>query len=279
MPLLVEYPKCYWIWKYRRWILEQAISRLPASAAAQVWEAELGLTSKMLARDRRNFHAWSYRRHLVARLEGAALLGRSLAADEFAYTTRMIGADLSNFSAWHNRGRLLARKLEDEDEGGGADDAARAAVLRAELDLVQDALDVGPEDQSLWYYHRYILWQLVAAADADDTDGRRRPSSLVPNLTAEERAGHLARGVAFVKDLLQDYDDVKWVYEALLEYYMLARREFGQPGPGGRGAQEGDDDPRVWLARLRELDPMQAGRWDDVERRLDDLPGSTEGSV
>jgi geranylgeranyl transferase type-2 subunit alpha len=79
----------------------------------------------MLGKDRRNFHAWGYRRHVVAQLESATLQGSSMVEAEFAYTERMINTDLSNFSAWHSRSKLIPRLLEER----GADDAARRAFL------------------------------------------------------------------------------------------------------------------------------------------------------
>ncbi|KAI1345799.1 hypothetical protein F5Y01DRAFT_45101 [Xylaria sp. FL0043] len=249
IPLLLEFPKCYWIWKYRKWLLEQAILRLPRPVASSVWEAELALASKMLVKDRRNFHAWGYRRYLVARLESADLLGRSLAEDEFAYTTKMIRNDLSNFSAWHNRSRLMFRVLDERR----ANDVARTAFLETELNLVQEALNVGPEDQSLWYYHRYLISQVVGSQD--------RPT-ITPNLSMEQKISYLEREVEFIKDLLEDFSDIKWPYEALLEY-SLALRHL-QPTEEGQG-----EDPKFWLNELRKLDAMQTGRWNDVERDVE----------
>ncbi|KAI0099114.1 hypothetical protein GGR51DRAFT_536101 [Nemania sp. FL0031] len=251
IPLLLEFPKCYWIWKYRKWLLEQAILRLPRPVASSVWEAELALAVKMLVKDRRNFHAWGYRRYLVARLESPALLGRSLAEDEFAYTTRMIKGDLSNFSAWHNRSRLMLRVLDERR----ADDKARVAFLETELDLVQEALNVGPEDQSLWYYHRYLMSQVA---------GPHGRPSVTPNLTAEQKVSYLKREVEFIKDLLQDFPNIKWPYEALLEYTLALRKL--QPDAEAEGEE---DDPKFWLAKLRKLDAMQTGRWNDVERDIE----------
>ncbi len=60
--------KCYWMWNYRRWILDLAIERLDVATARRIWEEELGLDTNMLTRDRRNYHAWAYRRYLVAKL-------------------------------------------------------------------------------------------------------------------------------------------------------------------------------------------------------------------
>ena len=124
-PLLLKFPKCYWIWNHRLWLLEQASLLLPTSMARPIWEDELGLVGKMLGRDSRNFHGWRYRRIVVANLESSTLDGSSMAKSELDYTTKMIRQNLSNFSAWHNRTKLIARFL-DEDS---ADDDQRQAML------------------------------------------------------------------------------------------------------------------------------------------------------
>jgi geranylgeranyl transferase type-2 subunit alpha len=124
---LKEHPKCYWIWNYRQWILNVAKKRLPVPAARKVWEAELGLDTYMLSKDKRNFHAWGYRRILVEQLESPALAGQSMVESEFAYADAKIKGDLSNFSAWHSRSLLIPRLLAER----GADDATRKAFLEA----------------------------------------------------------------------------------------------------------------------------------------------------
>ncbi|KAI0880150.1 protein prenylyltransferase [Annulohypoxylon maeteangense] len=250
IPLLLEFPKCYWIWKYRKWLLEQAIVRLPTTAARKIWEAELTLASKMLTKDRRNFHAWGYRRYVVAALESPSLGGRSMVEEEFAYTTVKISADLSNFSAWHNRSQLMLRLLEERS----ADDAARKEFLKAELGFVRDALNVGPEDQSLWYYHQYMVSQIVSYASKQ---------AIAPALTIVERAAYVREEIDQIKDLLEDYEDVKWIYESLLEY-TIALKRLGEHG----NEDIHIDEPSKWLAKVRSLDPMRAGRWSDVEKQL-----------
>ena len=130
IPLLLESPKCYWLWNHRTWTLQQATARLPTASARSVWEQELGLAGKMLARDQRNFHAWGYRRWIVAQLEGSELGGGSMVEGEFQYTTDKIHADLSNFSAWHNRSRLISRLLSER----GASDEERRKFLESGKD-------------------------------------------------------------------------------------------------------------------------------------------------
>ena len=113
-PLLLKFPKCYWIWNHRLWLLEQASALLTTDTARSLWEDELGLVAKMLSRDSRNFMGWGYRRTVVKNLESPDLHGHSMARQEFDYTTKMIGLNLSNFSAWHNRTKLILRLLDEE---------------------------------------------------------------------------------------------------------------------------------------------------------------------
>ncbi|KAK4166744.1 geranylgeranyl transferase type-2 subunit alpha [Cladorrhinum sp. PSN259] len=248
IPLLLESPKCYWIWSYRLWVLNQAIERLPAPVARRIWEEELGLASKMLLKDRRNFHAWGYRRHVVAQLESPALGGGSMVEAEFEYTEKMFRTDLSNFSALHNRSQLIPRLLDER----GATDAQRKAFLDKELNMIRDALNVGPEDQSLWYYHQFLVLNIVT------TVGR---PTITPAFTLEERISYVSREIEEIKDLLEDYEDVQLIYEALVDYTLyLSRLEERKP------TEEEREDLVSWVGQLKELDPMRNGRWADLER-------------
>ncbi|KAK1969588.1 geranylgeranyl transferase type-2 subunit alpha [Colletotrichum sublineola] len=248
IPLLLEYPKSYWIWKYRSWLLQQAIDLLPRPVARRVWEEELGLVSKMLTKDRRNFHAWGYRRKVVATLESAALDGSSLVEHEFEYTTKMINVDLSNFSAWHSRSNLIPRLLEERH----ADDGARQKFLEDELNLVREALNVGPEDQSLWFYHRFLIQNMT------ESDGRPK---IAPNLSREQKASYVKREIEDIKDLLEDYDDIMWIYKALLNHTKALPQIEGRALNGKE-----TDDLKTWIAKVRQLDPMRNGRWSDFEK-------------
>lgn len=129
MPLLRKYPKCYWIWNYRLWILEDSTRRLSVLEARRFWQQELALAGKMLSIDSRNFHGWGYRRIVVSFLESIELQVEGSTSDmtetEFEYTTKMVNSNLSNFSAWHNRSKLIPRLLD----GRGADHQARRKFL------------------------------------------------------------------------------------------------------------------------------------------------------
>ena len=121
----------------------------------------------------------------------------------------------------------------------------------AELGRVKEGLNVGPEDQSLWFYHQYLMSNIT------DYVGH---ATIVPNLELEERITYVTTEIEEIEELLEDFDDVKWIYEALLEYTLslqqLEEREL-----------EAAEKERLslWLKKLRELDPLRNGRWDDVE--------------
>lgn len=135
VPLLRKFPKCYWVWNHRLWILQQATVYLSDVTALRLWREELGLVNKMLSLDGRNFHGWGYRRTVIAALESNSHTdgdsgmtrseGKSLVEEEFTYTTKMIETDLSNFSAWHNRSKLIPRLLDER----GADAETRRKFL------------------------------------------------------------------------------------------------------------------------------------------------------
>ena len=129
LPLLRKFPKCYWIWNYRLWLLEEPSGSLPKTIQQKLWEQELSLAGKMLSLDSRNFNGWGYRRKVIVALERLSHQGdgneQSLTESEFEYTTKMINTNLSNFSAWHNRTVLIPRLLNARR----ADEQARKKML------------------------------------------------------------------------------------------------------------------------------------------------------
>ena len=121
-----------------------------------------------------------------------------------------------------------------------------------ELSIIQEALNVGPEDQSLWYYHQFLMLNL--------TDFAGRPT-ITPGFTDEDRISYVMREIEIIRELLDDYEDVKWIYEALVEHTLSLCQLMKRP-------PESDEriDLKDWLDKLREMDPMRSGRWNDMER-------------
>ncbi|KAH7107716.1 hypothetical protein BKA62DRAFT_684222 [Auriculariales sp. MPI-PUGE-AT-0066] len=187
---LRQHPKVYWIWNHRRWCLERipdcTDGDQPAIWKEAAWKKELFVVEKMLDSDARNFHAWNYRRYVLASLPTPRP-----PSEELAYTRRKIEANHSNFSAWHQRSKVFTTIWQ----GKGPDEIFK--VKAAEFDLVKTALFMNPDDQSGWLYHRWLIGS--------------RPEQEV-----------LLREIQVVNELLELEPDSKWCLESLLHYKRLS---------------------------------------------------------
>lgn len=251
VPLLMQFPKCYSIWEYRIWILHVANRRLTSVQAHQLWQEELALDSKMLGRDPRNFHGWDYRRLVVAQLEHFAAREtqtEALCESEFAYTMALIRKNFSNFSAWHNRSRLIPAVLDYRD----ADHSTRRKMFDEELAFVKDAVMLDPYDQSLWYYHEYLMSVLLS------------PPKTWVNFSNADRETVLRGEISVIRELLDDDSctDCKWIYQRLLSLSS----SYLQLDGGTKLVTT--QDLRSWLDTLQKLDPMRSGRWKDLRTQL-----------
>ena len=316
LPLLKRFPKCYWIWNHRQWLLSQASKYLPHTEAQETWRAELDLVGKLLARDERNFHGWRLRRVVLAELiklqessheavrqaEGridAPQLDRgseqpdgkfyppsntplSLMESEFEYTTTLLHRNLSNFSAYHHRTIVIPLLLLHSK----ADNTARRTLFDGELNFIKDAL-IDPYDQSIWYYHRYLMDVLLhgskkgedgvadikekQTADARQTgQGKIRMAASQflgwVEFTKHEREDHLRKEIHDIRDQLTDgeYDDCKWFYQYLLDYSF----EYMELESGATKIIT-TKEMRNWFQELDRLDPKRARRWNDERNRMD----------
>jgi geranylgeranyl transferase type-2 subunit alpha len=240
-------------------LLQKGEALLGLAAARKRWSGELQLINKMLHADSRNFHAWGYRRFVVSQLErlsspapstATKASSESLAEAEFEYTTKMIKSNLSNFSAWHNRSQLIPCILKERN----SDAKARRDLLASELFLIYEAINTDPFDQSIWFYHQYLMTTLSPSCPLRD--------SIVLDLTNGERQSYYEHEMEYIREILEDEADCKWIYKALLE---LAEAYLEvDVGTTVVSTQE----MRAWLVELKRLDPLRRGRWDDLETKL-----------
>lgn len=258
--LLRKFPKCYWIWNHRNWILRKGETLLEPGAAEKLWSAELQLVGKLLQADSRNFHAWGYRRFVVDQLErpySSLQTGednltspKALTESEFEYTTKMINTNLSNFSAWHYRGTIIPRLLDLR----AADNEARRKLLDDELSLICTAINTDPFDQSIWYYHQYLMSALSPTCP--------KQSMIALDLTNNDRQKYYAHEMEYIQEILEDETDCKWIYEGLLRLAV----SYLQVEGGTKAFTT--MDMRSWLEQLKRLDPLRNGRWEDLGRNL-----------
>ncbi|RJE21540.1 hypothetical protein PHISCL_06112 [Aspergillus sclerotialis] len=250
IPLLRSFPKCYWIWNYRLWLLDEAKHLLPLPVARKFWQEELALVGKMLNLDSRNFHGWGYRHFVVESLEKLAPeeSGQSMAPEEFEYAKKMISTNLSNFSAWHYRTKLIQRLLNEKS----ASNKERKEMLDGELELIHNAL-IDPYDQSLWFYHQ----NLMCTFDPSVSD-----QTMAPNLTDSERLEYIRQEIEAIQEMLDGAEDCKYIYQALIDCTVLAAKIQGSMTSEDKGNVLG------WLAEIKKLDPLRRGRWVDFEMTM-----------
>ncbi|KAF8314235.1 rab-protein geranylgeranyltransferase [Clavulina sp. PMI_390] len=239
MAALKVHPKVYWIWNHRRWCL----ARIPLTPddesrrddeldwRREVWNRELFVVEKMLDADARNFHAWNYRRYVLASLPPPPPNSTAPArtpATELAYTQKKIEANFSNFSAWHQRTKIyeVTRELED------------AAKLDEEFDLVNQAMYTLPSDQSAWLYHRWLIAQ-----------------------TNDPKV--IQREIKIIQDLLQEEPDSKWCLESIVQYTLVLQKLESSTSPAKPSV-----DVMPLLDQLVKIDPMRKGRYEDVRKKL-----------
>lgn len=229
-------PKSYCVWHHRRWVVTQWAQPTPERLAR-----ELKLCAKLLELDARNFHCWGYRRHLAA-------LAASPPSAELRFTDGKIGSDFSNYSAWHARATLRPSLGEGDGRGGAAAAAAEAGggaplptgvpALRAELELVRNALYTAPEDSSAWFYHAWLLQRAahIAAAGAEEAAAAREA---------------LEGEVGVADELLGLEPNLKWPMLAGARASLLLARAGG----GGRAVAKA----RGWLLTLQQADAQRQG--------------------
>lgn len=144
MVQLKSYPKVYWIWNHRLWVLEHYPGDSP-----KVWQTELAVVNKLLEQDARNYHGWHYRRIVVGNIE--RITNKSLDKQELEYTTTKINNNISNYSAWHQRVQIISRmflkgEIKEQKE-----------YIQAEISYIINAIFTDAEDQSVWFYIKWFI--------------------------------------------------------------------------------------------------------------------------
>ncbi len=125
-------------------------------------------------------------------------------------------------------------------------------LMEPELELIHKAL-FDPYDQSLWFYHQNLMCTF---------DPEQAAKTMLPRLSNEERLRYIAAEREYIEEVLQDAEDCKWPYQALIECSVLEGKLKG-------GLQEEDRIKILgWLKELQTLDPLRKGRWLDMEQSL-----------
>ncbi|CAM9358206.1 unnamed protein product [Choristocarpus tenellus] len=237
--------KSYPPWHHRKWALERWLE-LPGGR--KLLAGELDLCRQFLDLDGRNFHCWAYRMWVA---EQAGLP----AAEDFEFTTEKILQNFSNYSAFHFRSKLLSRMITEEGRDCWQ-------LLDEELDLAHQAMFTEPADQSVWWYHHFLLsWAArveegcVPEADTA-TDGE-----VVNGVTLAKRySGVLQSEASILRELIEVEGRCKWAELALLLVTQRLVRSLNITGDEKDqvGALDLKDTCRSMAEQLTTLDPMHS---------------------
>jgi geranylgeranyl transferase type-2 subunit alpha len=162
----------------------------------------------------------------------------------------MIRTNLSNFSAWHYRSQLIPRILVERK----AESEARKKVLDEEFELITRALYTDPYDQSLWFYHQYLMSTL--------DEGNQQSVSILGPCTNGDRLHYLEQEIDNVREMLDGAEDCKYIYYALLDY----SQRYLEVEAGNKKVTT--MEMKGWLNELRKIDPLRDGRWVDLEKSM-----------
>ncbi|KAH9515496.1 hypothetical protein Btru_011176 [Bulinus truncatus] len=135
---LKKNPKSYGSWHHRCFVMDN----MPHPD----WNREIELCNQFLQYDERNFHCWDYRRFVVQRANISP-------EAEFEFSLNKINNNFSNYSSWHYRSKLLPVLFPDSTQPMGISEEA----LLKEYELVQNGFFTDPDDQSNWFYHRWLM--------------------------------------------------------------------------------------------------------------------------
>ena len=152
----LDHLKNYQIWHHRHLLIDHYYPTIASrpDEVAHFAASEQAFLAQILAQDTKNYHVWSYRSYLVAKL--------NLFADptERRAVEHLIDDDVRNNSAWSHRFFLVFSDPATSTPGAGAtapDPAVPAAVVDAELAYARAKIDLAPQNQSPWNYLRGVL--------------------------------------------------------------------------------------------------------------------------
>ncbi|EMG46909.1 Geranylgeranyl transferase type-2 subunit alpha [Candida maltosa Xu316] len=248
---LKRFPKCYWIWNHRRWLLFELVSIGKVN-----WKYEFGIVSKLLELDQRNYHGWHYRRFVVSNMELECkddlpkILKINL--DEFNYTTQKIQKDFSNFSAWHNRAKLIPKIHDLIHKNQGLPSSSETdlfqntkSILDNDLEMIKTGIYMSPEDTSVWYYLQWLLsdpfFKNGFESKEDYLEVLNQQLQVIDEVnemekedTGKDNVGCL-KNIVFIKSLIQQEnnqdkltDEIKEALKILTEIDPLRKNKYLQ---------------------------------------------------
>eukprot|EP00887_Chlorella_sp_A99_P001811 scaffold19.g1811.t1 len=299
-------PKSYSTWHHRKWVVGHRLSslerelelvgqllqadarnfhgwayrRFVAGLMGTPAERELGYAEKKINQNFSNYSAWHYRTTLLPELYASSTAAEAPASSDAGHAP---AASSAASGSEQQLGSEAAPPTTTPSVGapGAASSSATppsaarrgAAVpkdaLDAEYELVKQAFYTEPEDQSGWFYHRWLLGCSLAhweAARGGAAEAAERKALL----------GVVVQEAAMCEELLAVEPDAKWpllTMVRLRELQQTVTRGGGGSGAGsgsgsssGGNASSGSTEVEELYARLLEVDPLRRGYYEDAQQ-------------
>lgn len=314
---LMKNPKSYSTWHHRRWAVGSGFCSLEKELMLveklldaddrnfHGWgyrqfisrkmglpvERELAYTQKKIEQNFSNYSAWHYRTALLPAMysshseekeEDEALEVAAGSKEEGEQKEEEKGQEESEH---HEHGIVEKRglpSLKTSVERGAptsASAAVPAEVLDEEFELVKQAFYTEPEDQSGWFYHRWLLGCALAryqkssntinSISRNEKIIEKEEDDIASFTAARDALIHtLTTQAAMCKELLEIEPDAKW---PLLTYTRLCQllTELDKHTTGNRGSSSkentgADFDAVEAYRKLEEMDPLRKGFYKDA---------------
>ena len=110
-------------------------------------KSELPFLARVLAKDTKNYHVWSYRQWLVQHF--AMWPAEDDLGHELVFTKNLLTADVRNNSAWNHRFFILF----------GREDGTPVVerVFEREIEFAKNKISEAPQNQSAWNYLKGVV--------------------------------------------------------------------------------------------------------------------------
>jgi len=153
---------------------------------------------------------------------------------EWVFTEEKIRDNFSNFSAFHCRSKLLPLLLDLGKQ-------SLETLISNEFDMVLNAVFTEPDDQTAWWYQRFLLDFISTATNDEQNDFVDRV---------------LQSHIDQLRELKEEYPSGKWVLTGFLQCLQSSK---------GSNATE----CRSVIEQLLDIDPDRKERYRSLSRKLE----------
>ena len=175
---------------------------------------------------------------------------------EWAFTEDKIRDNFSNFSAFHYRSKLLPVLVErrsSRERHSSSSSEMMMTMVASELELVLNAVFTEPDDQTAWWYQRFLLDFMTSSSSSSPS--RRNSSSGSGDFVAvavNDFQDILQPHMDQLRELQAEYPTGKWVLTGVLQCLQH----------GSSSLQENTVAERCRiLEELIAIDPDRTGRY------------------